>query len=134
MAGIGFLGHTLTHNSVSITHMTSFNLNVQGGTISQIVADQASALTLSQPVVKSITVSFAVPSSGAHTLLEAYENGTAGETVLTLKDGVGGSTIAVWTSSDSLGEAQGVSVSGSGGAFVIATTTVNVNGGTWTAT
>ena len=134
MAGIGFLGVTITHNSVSITHITSYGLNVQGGTISQVVADNAAALTLSQPAVKSVTCSFALPAAAgtATTLMEALAEGTAGTTTVEIKDDIGGTVLTKWTSSDALGESQGISVTGSGGTFTLATITINTNGGAWT--
>lgn len=134
MAGISFTGAVLTHNSVAVTHLTSYSLNVQGGEISQIVADSVAALTLSQPVVKGISFTFALPAAAAAatTLLEALNNGTAGTTTLEIKDSIGGTVLTKWTSSDALGEAQGASVTGSGGAFTLATCTINTNGGGWT--
>lgn len=131
MAGIGFLGHTITFAGTAITHLTNLNLNVQGGAVTQIVADNAAPLSISQPAVKSVTFSFAVPASGGATLLEAVENGDVGALAIVLKDGIGGSTLATWTASDSLSESQGASVGASGGAFVIATCTINTNGGSW---
>lgn len=132
MAGIGFPGTTITLGATSVTHLTSWNLNVQTSETSQIVADSSSALTLANPPVESVTFSFAVPASGGATLLGNLAQGTTGELVVLLKDGVGGSTLATWTSSDSNSESGGVSVTGSGNAFQIATCTVSTNGGAWT--
>ena len=134
MAGIGFLGVVVTHNSVAITHVTSYSINVQGGEITQVVADNAAALTLSQPVVKSITVAFALPAAAgtATTLVEALSEGTAGTTTVEIKDAIGGTVLTKWTSSDALGESQGVTVTGAGGSFTAATLTINTNGGAWT--
>ena len=134
MAGIGFLGVIVTHAGTAITHVTSYSINVQGGNISQIVADNAAALTLSQPVVKSITVAFALPAAAgtATTLMEAMEAGTAGTTTVEIKDAIGGTVLTKWTSSDAFGESEGVTVTGSGGAFTAASLTINTNGGAWT--
>lgn len=133
MAGIDFLGIVVTHNAVAVTHLTTFSVNVQGGQITQIVADSAAALTLNQPAVKSITFTFALPAAAgtATTLLEALENGTAGTTTVEVYDSIGGTVLTKWTSADALGESQGASVTGSGGAFTLATCTINSNGGSW---
>ena len=134
MAGIDFLGAVVTFNAVAITHLTAYNLNVQGGNISQVVADSADALTLSQPAVKAVSFTFALPAAAtaATTLLEALEVGDTGAMTVEIYDSIGGTALTKWTASDSLSKSEGVSVSGSGGAFTLATCNITTNGGAWT--
>jgi len=132
MAGIGFLGHTFTFNSVAVTHLTSINNTASTSSVSQIVADSAAALTIANPPVTGWTISFAVPSTGGATLLEALAAQTTGNLVVLYKSGIGGSTLVTWTAGDALSESQGVSTTASGGAFLIATVSFTTNGGTFT--
>ena len=134
MAGISFIGVVITFNAVTITHLTSYSLNVQGSNISQIVADNASALTLTQPAVKGVTFTFALPATAgaATTLLEALEVGDAGNLTIEVYNTIGGTALTKWTASDALSESQGASVSASGGAFTLATCSITTNGGAWT--
>ena len=134
MAGIDFLGVVVTFNAVTITHLTAYNLTVQGGNISQVVADSADALTLSQPAVKGVSFTFALPAAAgtATTLLEALEVGDQGALTVDIYDSIGGTILTKWTASDSLSKSEGASVSGSGGAFTLATCNITTNGGAWT--
>ena len=134
MAGISFTGAVVTFNSVTITHLTSYSLDVQGNSISQIVADQVAALTLSQPAVKGVSIAFALPAAAgtATTLLEALEAGDAGNLTIEIYDSIGGTVLTKWTASDALSESLGAGVTGSGGAFTLAACSFSTNGGAWT--
>ena len=132
MAGIGFLGHTFTFNSVAVDHLISINNTAQTSSISQIVADSAAALTLANPPVTVWTITFAVPASGGATLLEALAAQETGNLVVLYKDGIGGSTLITWTAGDASSESQGVATTASGGAFLIGTVSFTTNGGTFT--
>ena len=134
MAGISFIGVVVTFNSVTITHLTSWSLNVQGSSISQIVADSASALTLVQPAVKGVTFTFALPAAAgtATTLLEALEVDDTGNLTIEVYNTIGGTVLTKWTAGDALSKSQGATVSASGGAFTLATCSITTNGGAWT--
>lgn len=132
MAGTIITGDVVTFNSVAITHVTAWNLNVAGTEISQEVADSASALTAAGATVKSVTVSFVVPATGGATLLEALAEDQSGALTIVTKDGVGGTTQATWTAADSSNSSQGCAVAASAGSMTIGTVTISTNGGAWT--
>lgn len=134
MAGISFTGAVVTFASTTITHLTTYALNTAGSSISQIVADSVDALTLTQPAVKSVSFTFALPAAAgtATTLLEALEVGDIGSLTIEIYDTIGGTVLTKWTASDALSESQGATVTGSGGAFTLATCNISTNGGAWT--
>lgn len=132
MAGFGLGGDTFTFSSTTIDHMTGWNVTPSASAITQEVADQDAALTISAAPSTTVAVNFAIKTSGAATQLAALDAGTQGLVTLVLKDSNGGSTIATWTAADSLCTSQGAVVTGSAGAFTLGTCNFTTNGGAWT--
>lgn len=131
MAGSRFQGNTFVFDGTTVPHMTAWNVTPSSSAITQAVADSVSPLTVSGSATKSASVTFVVPASGATAVLSALEQGNVGQLVLTIIDGIGGSTVSTWTSSDSLCESQGAVVSGAADGFVTATCNFTTNGGSW---
>lgn len=132
MAGFGLGGDTFTFSSTVVAHMTGWNVTPSASAITQEVADQDAALTISAAPSVTVAVNFALKTTGAATQLAAMKEGLQGLVTLVTKDSNGGSTIATWTASDSLCISQGPVVTGSAGAFTLGTCNFTTNGGDWT--
>ncbi len=131
MAGSRFQGNTFVFDGTTVPHMTAWDVTPSSSSITQVVADSAAPLTVSESATTSASVTFVAKNSGLTAVLSALAQGNQGQLVITIIDGIGGTTISTWTSADSLCESQGAVVTGSAGGFVTVSCGFTTNGGSW---